>query len=167
MAKGFREIVESGKGGAVIMAGSGSDKEHIKKLENSLEKYGVPYEVRICSAHKQPGKLMDLIESYNNLNAQIAYIAVAGGTDALSGTLSYHAHGPVVSSPPDGRNLSVLSNPPGSSNAYIENPSNVGRFVAQIFSWANPKIKEALELEKAEKNNSLENADVEFLEGEL
>ena len=57
----FRQLVESGMGCAVIMAGSGSDDKpkvggkpsHVERIASSLEKYGIPYRVRICSAHKQ------------------------------------------------------------------------------------------------------------------
>jgi len=48
----FKETMQSKTGCAVIMAGSDSDKPHIDKVVESLDKYEIPYEVRICSAHK-------------------------------------------------------------------------------------------------------------------
>ena len=103
-----------------------------------------------------------MVREYNEVEGLIAYVAVAGGTDALSGTLSYYALGPVISSPPDGQNLSCLNNPLGSSNAYIARPANVGRFIAQIYAGINPRLKELLEGENERKINSLEQADIEF-----
>ncbi len=144
---------------AVIISGSDSDKEHINKITASLEKYFIPYQVRICSAHKQPEKLMQIIEDYNKNNTSIAYISVAGGTDALSGMLSYHALAPVISCPPDGFNQSCLTNPAGSSNAFIAKPDNVARFIAQMYSSINPKYKVLLIQENAIKNKRLETAD--------
>ena len=158
----FRSAMQSNKGCAVIMAGSDSDKGHIDEIIKSLQNYNIPYDVRICSAHKQPDRLMSMIREYNEVGGLVAYVAVAGGTDALSGTLSYHAFGPVISSPPNGINGSCLSNPPGSSNAYIERAVNVGRFIAQIYSGINPEIRDLLEKENAEKISSLEQADAKF-----
>ena len=158
----FKEIMQSNKGCAVIMAGSDSDEKHIEKIVESLREYGIPYRVRICSAHKQPEKLMALIREYNAINGSAAYIAIAGGTDALSGTLSFHALGPVISCPPDAPNQSCLTNPPGSSNAYIARAGNVGKFVAQIYASNNPKFKESLEKNNAIKAGYLEKADAEF-----
>ena len=164
----FKLDVQSNVGCAVIMAGSGSDKDHIGKLVDSLNEYAIPYDIRICSAHKQPGKLMELINEYNNIGGSLAFIAVAGGTDALSGTLSYHALGPVISSPPDASsdvpNMSCLKNPPGSSNAYIARPENVGRFIAQMYAATNPKYAQALAKNMADKILSLEKKDDEYLE---
>ena len=158
----FKEIMQSNTGCAVIMAGSDSDEKHIEKIVESLREYGIPYSVRICSAHKQPEKLIALIMEYNDIKGSAAYIAVAGGTDALSGTLSFHALGPVISCPPDVPNQSCLTNPPGSSNAYIARAGNVGKFVAQIYSSNNPKFKELLEKNNALKIGYLEKVDAEF-----
>ena len=155
----FAEIMRGNTGCAVVMAGSGSDEAHIEKIVGSLKKYEVPHQVRIASAHKQADGLMSLIGDYNGVGGSAAYVAVAGGTDALSGTLSYHINGPVISCPPDGRNESCLSNPPGSSNAYIERPANVGRFVAQIYRGFNTRFAELIDAENREKIASLVSAD--------
>lgn len=160
----FKEAIRSNRGTAVIMAGSDSDKDHIDKIVKSLQKYGIYYDVRICSAHKQPDKLMSLIREYNEVRGLVSYITVAGGTDALSGILSYHALGPVISCPPDGLNRSCLSNPQGSSNAYIERPANVGRFIAQMYAGINSRFREIIQQENENKINSLESSDFDFRE---
>ncbi len=162
----FKKVMQSNKGCAVIMAGSDSDDKprgnkpsHIEQIAKSLESFKIPYEVRICSAHKQNEKLKRIAKEYNAVGGLVTYIAVAGGEDALSGTLSYHALGPVISCPPDAPNESCLRNPPGSSNAYIPLPVNVGKFIAQTYAGVNPKFKELLEIEKARKLDSLDQAD--------
>lgn len=169
----FKKLIEEGKGCAVIMAGSGSDRPHIEKIVKSLKEYEIPHEVRVCSAHKQPDKLKELIDEYNEVDGLVAYIAVAGGTDALSGTLSFHALGPVISCPPDTRladkekysnnlNETGLANPPGSSNAYIGRSQNVGKFIAQMYAGVNEKYRKLLEEKNASKINSLEQVDAQF-----
>jgi len=144
----FKKAMNSGMGYAIIMAGSDSDRDHIDKIVKSLKEYEIPHEVRICSAHKQPKRLMEIIQDYNSVKGLVAYIAVAGGTDALSGTLSYHALGPVISCPPDAPNESCLRNPPGSSNSYIPNPKNVGRHIAQMYAGVNVRSQELLRKKK-------------------
>lgn len=156
--------MKSNTGCAVVMAGSSSDKEHIEKIAKALESFEIPYQVRICSAHKQPGTLMEMINEYDSVGGLVAFVAIAGGTDALSGTLSFYALGPVISCPPDAPNQSCLTNPPGSSNAYIANPKNVGKFIAQMYAGVNPRFRKLLQDGNAKKIQSLEQADIEFQE---
>jgi 5-(carboxyamino)imidazole ribonucleotide mutase len=161
MASSIAEAAAGRRGCAVILAGSASDRPHVEKIARSLEDFDIPYEVRICSAHKQPERLMSLLREYESLGGAIAYIAVAGGTDALSGTLSFHALAPVVSCPPDPPNSSCLGNPPGSSNAVIYDPRNAGRFVAQLFAPYNPEIAGRLKASRDQKVRALEDSDRE------
>ncbi len=158
----FKTIIRQHSGCALIIAGSDSDRAHVEKITASLKNYGVPYEVRICSAHKSPHKLLDLIREYEQQEGRFLYIAVAGGTDALSGTLAFHSDNPVISCPPDAPNRSCLSNPPGSSNATVYNPSNVGRFVAQVFSGVNPEFRRRLRQSREQKIEQLEAKDREL-----
>merc|ERR1712048_698145 len=116
-------------------------------------------EIRICSAHKQPARLEATINEYNKATGPIMMVGCAGGTDALSGTASYLANFPVVSCPPDGVNQTCLTNPPGSSNAFILKPANVAKFAAQRFAHCCPEVAAALESSIAEKIQKLEKAD--------
>jgi len=146
----------------VVAAGSDSDLKHMETIKAELAKYGVPCQLRICSAHKQPARLQKILERYNDSIEPIVFVGCAGGTDALSGTASYHSVWPVVSCPPDGMNQTCLTNPPMSSNAFCCKPSNVGRFVAQVFSINSKFIRESLEKNIAEKINKLEAADAKL-----
>jgi phosphoribosylaminoimidazole carboxylase PurE protein len=158
----FKTIIRTNSGCAVIVAGSDSDATHLRKVVTSLKRYDIPYRVHICSAHKQPRRLIEIVEAYNALGGSVAFVAIAGGTDALSGMLSYHALGPVISCPPDGPNESCLTNPPGSSNAYIERPENVGRFIAQIYAGPNPQLRKRLQREKVKTSARLQKADKRY-----
>jgi phosphoribosylaminoimidazole carboxylase PurE protein len=143
----------------VIAAGSDSDMPHLETLKAELAKFKVPSEIRICSAHKQPGRLQALIGEYNKSTGPVMMVGCAGGTDALSGTASYLAKFPVVSCPPDGMNNTCLTNPPGSSNAFIMKPANIGKFAAQVFQHASKDIAAALDANIADKISKLEKAD--------
>merc|ERR1712070_1311047 len=115
-----------------------------EKLQKELAKFNIDSEIRICSAHKQPGRLQSVIAEYSTYPGQMMMVGCAGGTDALSGTASYLANFPVVSCPPDGMNNTCITNPPGSSNAFIVKPANVAKFAAQMFACANKEVSAAL-----------------------
>jgi phosphoribosylaminoimidazole carboxylase PurE protein len=162
--KNHMDFIESlrSRGGAVIVAGSDSDRDHLEKLILALKMYNILYEIRICSAHKSPERLLELIEEYEKPGSALVWVAVAGGTDALSGTLAFHSDCPVISCPPDGMNHSCLTNPPGSSNATILRPKNVARFIAQVFSRLDPDLTAILKRGREEKVQHLEKKDAEF-----
>merc|ERR1712176_1190108 len=124
-----------------------------------LAKFKIESEIRICSAHKQPGRLQTWVAEYGKAQRPVMMVGCTGGTDALSGTASYLANFPVVSCPPDGMNKSCLTNPPGSSNAFIMKASNVAKFAAQMFSRTSKDVSDALDASIAEKVIKLEKAD--------
>merc|ERR1711920_278986 len=150
-------------GFVLIAAGSDSDMPHLETLKKELAKFKIPSQIRICSAHKQPGRLEALIGEFNKSTEPIMMVGCAGGTDALSGTASYLARFPVVSCPPDGMNNTCLTNPPGSSNGYIMKPANIGKFAAQFFAQQCPQVSAALDASIAEKIRKLEQADEQLL----
>merc|ERR1712070_687045 len=130
-----------------------------EKLQKELANFNIQSEIRICSAHKQPGRLQTVIAEYSTYPGPVMMVGCAGGTDALSGTASYLANFPVVSCPPDGMNNTCLTNPPGSSNAFICKPANVAKFAAQMFSRSCGEVAGALQANIAEKVTKLEKAD--------
>ncbi len=149
------------KGGmAVIIAGSDSDMPHIEKIRAALAEYDVPSEVRICSAHKQPSSCENIVGKYNDSIEPLVFITVAGGTDALSGVVSFHSVHPVISCPPDDKNYeSCLRNPPGSSNSLILNPKNVARHVAKILGRNDQRHHDMILKGNSGKVRKLEESD--------
>merc|ERR1719364_644422 len=146
----------------VIAAGSDSDMPHLETLKKEIGKFKIDAEIRICSAHKQPARLQSVISEYNKATFPVMMVGCAGGTDALSGTASYLAKFPVVSCPPDGMNNTCLTNPPGSSNAFIVKPANIAKFAAQVFAQRSEEINKALDASIAEKIVKLEKADAQL-----
>merc|ERR1712087_121277 len=150
-------------GFVVIAAGSDSDMPHLETLKKELAKFSIPSQIRICSAHKQPGRLEAVIGQYNKSTEPLLLVGCAGGTDALSGTASYLAKFPVISCPPDGMNNTCLTNPPGSSNGFIVKPANVAKFAAQFLAAHCPTVAAALDKSIEEKIKKLEQADEQLL----
>lgn len=151
------------KGGlAVIMAGSDSDLPHMEMIRTELSKYNIASEFRICSAHKQGAACEEIIEKYNQSIEPIVFVTVAGGTDALSGVVSYHSIHPVISCPPDKNNhLSCVQNPPGSSNSLILRPANVAKHIAKIFGHHVPEIQKKIIKNNQKKIDALASADTQ------
>jgi len=150
------EEMHKDTGLAIVMAGSTSDDAHYLKLSDELKKYQLPHAILIASAHKQTDLLMEAIDYFNQQKGSLVYIAVAGGTDALSGTLSYHSMYPVISCPPAWPNETTLSNPPGSSNLVVKRPVNVAKAVAQIYSARNSTLQTILQDNRYGKIKKLE-----------
>jgi 5-(carboxyamino)imidazole ribonucleotide mutase len=78
-----------------IIAGSESDKEVFEKAEKVLNANNIPYELRIISAHRDPEKL----DEYLNSCQSLIYIAVAGLSAALPGVIASKTEKPVIGVP--------------------------------------------------------------------
>jgi len=144
----------------VIISGSDSDLPHIKKIQGELEKFKIEFNIRICSAHKQPVACETMVQELNESTVPTVIVSIAGATDALSGVLSFHSVHPVISCPPDKTNFfSCIDNPPGSSNSLILRPANVAKHIAQILCLTNADFKKILKEKNNEKIATLTAAD--------
>lgn len=87
-----------------IVMGSDSDMPIVKKAMDTLESFGVPYEVHIYSAHRTPVEARDFA-----LNARAngfgAIIAAAGMAAHLAGAIAANTTLPVVGIPCKSTNL--------------------------------------------------------------
>ena len=87
-----------------IVMGSDSDMPIVKKAMDTLESFGVPYEVHIYSAHRTPVEARDFA-----LNARVngfgAIIAAAGMAAHLAGAIAANTTLPVVGIPCKSTNL--------------------------------------------------------------
>jgi len=82
---------------AVIM-GSSSDWEIMKPAVDILEKFGVPYEARVISAHRATDLLVEYAESLR-ARGLVCAIAGAGGAAHLAGVLAAKTTLPVLGVP--------------------------------------------------------------------
>ena len=79
----------------LVVLGSKTDAEVGKKAGSMLDEFGVAYEIVVASAHRTPDLLRDLIR---NTTAKV-FIAVAGLSAALPGTIASHTTKPVIGVP--------------------------------------------------------------------
>ena len=84
-----------------IVLGSGSDWETMQHCAAALEKFGIPYERNIASAHRTPEKARELARTAQSRGIKI-FIAAAGGAAHLAGAIAAQTPLPVLGVPMKG-----------------------------------------------------------------
>ena len=131
----------------LIVLGSKSDAEVGKKAGSILAEFGVEYEMVVASAHRTPDLLRDLIR---NAAAKV-FIAVAGLSAALPGTIAAHTTKPVIGVPVSGKLsldaiLSVSQMPPGVPVAAVglDRGENAAILAVEILAVKDEHLVEKL-----------------------
>ena len=131
----------------LIVLGSKSDAEVGKKAGSILEEFGVEYEMVVASAHRTPDLLRDLVR---NTPAKV-FIAVAGLSAALPGTIAAYTTKPVIGVPVAGKVnldaiLSVTQMPPGVPVAAVglDRGENAGILAVQILAVKDERLSDKL-----------------------
>lgn len=138
---------------AVIM-GSKSDWETMKHAVEMLEKFGIPNERRVVSAHRTPDLMADFAKEAAGRGIQVI-IAGAGGAAHLPGMVAAHTHLPVLGVPVQSRVLSGWDSllsiaqmpggvPVGTLAIGEAGAKNAGLLAASILALHDPKVREAL-----------------------
>jgi len=81
-----------------IIIGSKSDYEVMKECGKTLEKFGVPYELIISSAHRSPERTKNYIKDAESRGA-VVFIAAAGMAAHLAGAVAATTIKPVIGVP--------------------------------------------------------------------
>ncbi len=80
------------------MMGSKSDWEVMKAAAGTLERFGVPHEIRVLSAHRTPRETADYAAAAEARGIEVI-IAAAGGAAHLAGVVAGHTLVPVLGVP--------------------------------------------------------------------
>ena len=128
----------------LIIVGSESDMPIAKKAADALIELGISHEVKVASAHRQPGLLDKLIKASD---AKV-FIGVAGLSAALPGVIASKTKKPVIGVPVnvklDGLDalLSAMQLPPGVPVATvgIDNGKNAALLAARILALSDAKL---------------------------
>ena len=104
----------------VIIAGSPSDKDHVKKLTDSLENSKIRWQSHYASAHKNPTEVLKIIKIYEN-EKNIIYVTVAGKSNALSGFVAANTEFPTLACPPYQDKIDMMVN----IHSTLQMPSDV------------------------------------------
>jgi len=89
--------------------GSSSDEGHAKKITDGLDEHGVAWEQHVASAHKQPRKVLEILEA-NADEASVVYVTIAGRSNALSGFVAANSSFPTLGCPPFSDKADMLVN---------------------------------------------------------
>lgn len=154
-----------------IIMGSDSDLPVVEKAINTLEEYGVPYEVHVYSAHRTPVQAKEFSENAIN-NGFGAIIAAAGKAAHLAGAVAANTTLPVIgipvkSSTLDGVDalLSTVQMPAGIpvATVAIDGAVNAALLSIQILAVSNADLAKKLADSRAnasakvlEKNKAIE-----------
>lgn len=142
---------------AVVM-GSKSDFEAVKPALKALKKFGVPFFVRVLSAHRTPDEVRALVDGAEKDNIGV-FIAAAGKAAHLAGVIAGLTTLPVIgipmkSSTMDGLDslLSVVQMPSGVpvATVAIGGSENAGILAAQILALGDASLAAKLKEYKKE-----------------
>ena len=124
---------------AVIIMGSASDEPHAKKITDKLDEYEISWEQHAASAHKQPLKVLEILDA-NKDSKDIIYITIAGRPNALSGFVAANSEFPTLGCPPFSDKSDMLINihstlqmPSNTPVLTVIDPGNCALAVKRIF----------------------------------
>jgi len=124
---------------AVLIMGSTSDEHHAKKITDKLNDYGINWEQHAASAHKQPLKVLDILNA-NKDKKGVVYITIAGRSNALSGFVAANSEFPTIGCPPFSDKSDMLVNihstlqmPSKTPVLTVIDPGNCALAVKRIF----------------------------------
>jgi phosphoribosylaminoimidazole carboxylase PurE protein len=155
-----------------IVMGSDSDYPTMAETAKTLEKFGIAYEVEVCSAHRTPARAHEYATTAAARGLKIV-IAAAGAAAHLAGVMAANTILPVIgvpmaSSALNGMDalLSTVQMPGGIPVATMAidkaGAVNAAIFAAQVLALSDPEIarkivahKEELARSVAEKNARL------------
>lgn len=100
VAEEAQKLIVKPSARVVILMGSPSDKEHCQNIKKTLERLGVPADLRITSAHKGTEETIRILRYYESHGLPLVFIAVAGRSNGLGPVLSGNTSYPVINCPP-------------------------------------------------------------------
>ncbi len=133
--------------------GSDSDLPVMEKAIESLKELGIPFEVKVISAHRIPEKVQEFARGARQAGIEVI-IAGAGLAAHLAGAVAAHTTLPVIGVPLKSGALSgvdalyaTVQMPPGVpvATVAVDGARNAAILAAQILSIKYPEIAVALE----------------------
>ena len=157
-----------------IVMGSDSDLPVMKKASGVLDDFGIPYEMRIISAHRMPEILIEYVKGAEARGIRVM-IAGAGMAAALPGMCAALTPLPVIGVPLFGKVLdgqdalySIVQMPPGVpvASVGIDGAKNAALLAARILAVSDAALQEKLvryaeDMKQAviKKDQALQNAE--------
>lgn len=153
-----------------IIMGSDSDFPTMKEAAEICRQFGVPYELRVVSAHRTPNDMADYGRTAHERGIKVI-VAGAGGAAHLPGMIASHSPLPVIGVPVQSRSLngidslySIVQMPAGVpvATVAIGGGKNAGLLAVQILASHDDvlqkkmiRYKEEIADESRRKNDQL------------
>jgi 5-(carboxyamino)imidazole ribonucleotide mutase len=148
-----------------IIMGSTSDWETLRHAAETLEKLGVPHEVRVVSAHRTPDLLFEYASTARDRGLQVL-IAGAGGAAHLPGMTAAKTSLPVLGVPVQSKTLNGLDSllsivqmpagvPVGTLAIGVAGATNAALLAASILGLTQPAIRAAVEAFRAAQTDKV------------
>lgn len=139
----------------LIVMGSASDHDTMKKARDVLDEFGVPYDYRVASAHRAPDVVADLAKGAKERGVKVI-IAGAGGAAHLPGVIAAQTTLPVLGIPVHTTSfngmdslLSIVQMPGGIPVASLAvgtaGAKNAGLYAVAILATSDPELAEKLQ----------------------
>jgi 5-(carboxyamino)imidazole ribonucleotide mutase len=147
-----------------IIMGSDSDLPVMSKAAAMLDKFEVPYEITIVSAHRTPLRMYQYAKTAEERGIKVI-IAGAGGAAHLPGMVASLTHLPVIGVPVKTSSLngldsllSIVQMPAGIpvATVAINNAENAALLALSILSTFDKSIADKLKQYKEELKNKVE-----------
>lgn len=135
-----------------IVMGSDSDFPVMKNAVDVLKEFGIPFEVKVLSAHRSPDRVKDFSANAASRGMKVI-IAAAGGAAHLAGVIAAYTPLPIIGVPIKGKAfegmdslLSMVQMPPGVpvATVAVDGAKNAALLAVQILGTADEKIFSAL-----------------------
>ncbi|MGB3617101.1 MAG: 5-(carboxyamino)imidazole ribonucleotide mutase [Catalinimonas sp.] len=148
-----------------IIMGSTSDLPVMSAAADLLDRFGIPYELTIVSAHRTPDRMVDYARAARSRGLRVI-VAGAGGAAHLPGMVASLTSLPVIGVPVKSRNsidgwdsvLSILQMPSGVPVATValDGAANAGILAAQIIGAHDADVAQRLDDYKQELREKVE-----------
>lgn len=141
-----------------VIMGSTSDMPVMEACTKQLEEFGIPYELVIASAHRNPAKVHEWASTAAQRGLRVI-IAAAGKAAHLGGVVAAYTPLPIIGVPMKTSDLggmdsllSMVQMPSGVPVACvaINGAKNAAIYAAQILGTGDPEVRAVVEQFKAQ-----------------
>lgn len=148
-----------------VIMGSKSDWETMRHAAEILERFGVPHECRVVSAHRTPGWMAEYAKSAESRGLEVI-IAGAGGAAHLPGMVAAQTVIPVLGVPVESHALKGMDSllsivqmpggiPVGTLAIGKAGATNAGLLAVAILANQRPELREQLHAFRREQTEKV------------
>jgi len=158
-----------------IVMGSASDRSVMAEAGEILQRFKVPYEMTVCSAHRSPERTKEYARTASERGLKVI-IAGAGGAAHLAGAVAAETVLPVIGVPIDSSPLkgidallATVQMPGGLPVATMAvgkaGAKNAGILAVEILALERPELHKQLEKHRGEMARQVEEAAKDLSKG--